>query len=110
MNAIPNMTLRPTPQTLVVADPAILVGFFLFGIVEAVTFGTDVLGYLSVTGNSGFVEGEWLQIGSVEGYELWQLTATMAGAGSSVSYSIETVTNKALEYKQCTGVVPQYSS
>ena len=50
--SVADMTLEPTAETLDTADPNDLLGYFLFDPVDSLTFGTDVVGKLSIDGGS----------------------------------------------------------
>jgi hypothetical protein len=104
-----NMTLAPTAETLDTADPPDLMAYFLFIPVDSVTFGTDVIGKLSIDGNSTKATGAWTLVGSLSGGELWRLDADVsAQTGSSVSYEITTANSKVIKVKSCVGVEPLY--
>lgn len=107
----PNMTLRPTPVSLLVPDPIDIMAYFLFDAVDSIIMGTDVIGKVSIADGSpeDFVTGAWTQVGTYGNFELWRLDVDMTGkTGSTLEYSIETANNKEVRFKQCVGLVPLY--
>lgn len=111
LGSVSNMTLRPTAQTLLTADPTDLMGYFRFDPVDSVSYGTDVVGKLSIDGGSTWAVGTWTQVGTLGGaaYEVWRLDADVdAQTGSSVIYEITTANSKQVRFKQSIGTVPLY--
>lgn len=109
--APPNMTLRPTPATLLTADPLDVMAYFLFDPVDSITMGTDVIGKVSIADGSpeDFVTGDWTRVGTYGNFELWRLDVDLSGkTGSTLEYSIETANNKEIRFKQSVGCVPLY--
>lgn len=108
-----DMTLRPTPATLLTANPVDVMGYFLFDPVDSVTFGVDVVGKVRIADGSpeDFVTGSWEQVGTYGNYELWRLDVDLTGkTGSTLQYAIETANSKEIRLKQCVGLVPLYSA
>ncbi|WP_341913698.1 hypothetical protein [Ferrovibrio terrae] len=103
-----NMTLRPTAQTLVAADPDIVRGFFLISPVDSISMGVDVIGKASINGGSGYATGTWTRVGDYGSFQQWCLEVDVsAQTGSSLIWEITTANNKNLRIKQCTGLVPE---
>lgn len=98
--AATDVVWRPDAVTLETADPDDLAGRFVFNIIDAVTFGTDVIGKYSIDGGSTWATGSWEKIGVIgsDGLELWRLDADVSGqSGSSLLWEVSTANNKRID-------------
>lgn len=106
-----NAIWRPSPTTLLTANPLDVMFYALFDPVDSLTMGTDVIGKVSIADGSpeDFVTGTWTKVGTYGNYEIWRLDVDLsAKTGSTLEYSIETANNKAIRFKQAIGCVPLY--
>lgn len=106
-----NAIWRPSPTTLLTANPLDVMFYALFDPVDSLTMGTDVIGKVSISDGSpeDFVTGTWTKVGTYGNYEIWRLDVDLsAKTGSTLEYSIETANNKAIRFKQAIGCVPLY--
>lgn len=106
-----DMTLSPTAAALDTADPSDVLGYFVLEPVDSVTFGTDVIGKVSIDGGTNKVTGTWIKVGDIgaDGEELWRLEADVsAGSGSSLVYEIATTNNKQIRLHDCVGLIASY--
>lgn len=107
-NAAASMTLRPSAAALAAADPNDAAGWFLFDPQEVVTFGTDIVGKVSIDGGSAWATGSWGLVGDLGSLgEVWRLDADVsAQTGSSLLYEITTPTSKEVRFVECIGILP----
>jgi len=106
-----DMTLSPGAATLSTADPLDVIGYFVIEPVDTVTFGTDIVGKMSIDGGTTKVTGTWTKIGDIgaDGEALWRLEADVsAGSGSSLSYEITTFNSKQIRLHDCVGLIASY--
>lgn len=107
----PDMTLVPSAVSLETADPSDVIGYFVFEPVTGVTFGTDLVGKVSIDGGATKTTGTWTKIGDIgsDGGELWRLEVDVsAQSGSSLIYEITTANNKEIRLHNCVGLISIY--
>ena len=105
------MTLVPSAVSLETADPSDVIGYFVFEPVTGVTFGTDLVGKVSIDGGATKTTGTWTKIGDIgsDGEELWRLEVDVsAQSGSSLIYEITTANNKEIRLHNCVGLISIY--
>ena len=106
-----NMVLAPSALTIDAADPSDVLGYFVLEPVDSVTFGTDVVGKVSIDGGTTKATGTWTKVGDIgpDGKELWRLEADVSGqSGSSLTYEITTANNKEIRLHDCVGLIGIY--
>lgn len=106
-----NVTLAPTAATLNTADPTDVVGYFVLDPLQSVTFGTDIVGKISIDGGTTWAAGSWAKVGDIgsAGEELYRLEADVSGqTGASLVYQITTANNKDVRLHDCVGLVAIY--
>ncbi|MGJ3260420.1 MAG: hypothetical protein ACFE0S_12535 [Rhodospirillales bacterium] len=106
-----NMELAPAPEDLADADPLDVVGYFVFELVDTISFGIDIVGAVSLDGGSTYATGSWTRIGNVgdEERQLYRLDADVsAQSGSSLTYRLTTANNKQVRFHGCVGLVAIY--
>ncbi|WNK00109.1 hypothetical protein L2D14_01465 [Thalassospiraceae bacterium LMO-JJ14] len=106
-----DMTLTPSAVTLSTADPLDVIGYFTLEPVDSVTFGTDIVGKISIDGGTTKVTGTWTKVGdiSADSQELWRLEADVsAESGASLVYEITTANSKQIRLHDCVGLIATY--
>lgn len=103
-----DMTLAPGNVTIITGAQDV-VGYFVFDPQEAVTYGTDIIGKLSIDGGTTKATGTWTKVGEINGQEVYRLEADVsAQTGTSLTYEITTANNKEVQYHDCVGLIPLY--
>ncbi len=106
-----NMILSPAAAALDTPDPSDVLGYFVIEPVDSVTFGTDLIGKVSVDGGATKTAGTWTKVGDIGdgGEELWRLEVDLsAQSGSSLTYEITTANGKEIRLHHCVGLAVNY--
>lgn len=110
--AIPkDMELVSASKNLIDADPLDVIGYFVFEPIGTITFGTDLVGIVSIDGGSNYASGTWTKLGDIGagGRQLYRLDTDVSGqSGSSLTYRLMTANNKQVLYHDCVGLVAIY--
>jgi len=110
-HTVGDMTLSPSAATLPTADPLDIVGYFVLEPIDTITFGTDIVGKVSIDGGTSKATGTWTKVGDmgVGGQELWRLEADVsAQSGTSLIYEITTFNSKQIRLHDCVGLIATY--
>lgn len=106
-----DMTLRPTAATIDTADPSDVMAYVRVDPVDSITYGTDLIGKISIDGGSTWATGSWTKLPSgIEGTEeLYRLDADVsAQTGSSLIWELTSANSKEIRIHGIVGLVPIY--
>lgn len=88
-----------------------IIAYFVFEPQVSLTFGTDIVGKISIDGGSTWATGTWTKVDDIgsAGEEIYRLEADVSGqSGSSLVYEITTINNKEVRLHDSVGLIAIY--